>query len=106
MHSAVLANVGGDSFQLRIDRKSLGAAVPAEVFIGSDAGSACGALGHLSHNMETQEGLANDNLVAVAKSLPLSGGQSLAAIDERTICRTQIFEKILATAQRDARMAA
>jgi hypothetical protein len=56
--------------------------------------------------VETQKRFADNDFVAIAQCLTLSWGQSLAAVDECAVGRTEILEKILAVAQRYARVTA
>src|SRR5215203_4808134 len=54
--------------------------------------------------MEAQKCFSDDDFVTVAERLTLSRRQSLAAIDEGPVCRTEVFKKVLAVAEGDARV--
>jgi hypothetical protein len=53
---------------------------------------------NLFHDVEAQKRFADDDLIAIAQGVTLSWRQSLAAVDERTVGRAEILEKILAVA--------
>jgi hypothetical protein len=76
------------------------------MFIGGVAGTACAALSHLFHDVETQKRLADDDFVAITQRLTLSRGQSLATVDKRTVGRPEILQKVLAVAESDSSVTA
>jgi hypothetical protein len=93
VHTEVLAEIGSDGLQFRIDRKLLRATVPTEMFFLGNLGTAGNAVGHLDlfYDVEAQERFADNDFVAITEHLTLSRRQSLATVDERPVRRSQIF---------------
>ena len=52
--------------------------------------------GRLLAKSETQKSLTYDNFVAIAQRLTLSGFQAWAAVNERAVSRTEIFDVVVA----------
>src|ERR1700693_1954033 len=59
----------------------------------------------LLENLKLQKRLADNNLIAVLKHMALSRQQPSTAIDECTVGRAEVFNKVLAVVTNDPRVA-
>ena len=55
---------------------------------------------------ELQEGLSDDDLVPIVERVPVPGQEPPAPIDERAVCRPQVFDEVLGVLSDDPRVAA